>query len=236
MTLQHGHLHIINHSHFKKQRIYVYLSDLTREKKGCKLHPSNALFPSCFLHLPLRRACSAHKGRTCSSISGGKPQETIRELWGDDLDTIGFADSTAQHAVSIGENYDVLYQDVYGYVLSSYVLNRTPKDSLHPDTARVYEFPEKIIRGDFNADGKSDFLCWNAAAKKITVLYGTDTINKFDTALVLQGDASLYEFGGCSFAVAKFNSTQYDGFVIADGYSDSLGQRGRLLYYQGEPG
>ena len=27
--------------------------------------------------------------------------------------------------------------------------------------------------------------------KKITVLYGTDTINKFDTALVLQGDASI---------------------------------------------
>ena len=101
------------------------------------------------------------------------------------LDSIGYADSSAQHAVAISDNYDQQY-GASGPVISSYVLNRTPKDSLHPDTARVYEFPgQKIIRGDFNADGKSDFLCWNAAAKKITVLYGTDTINKFDTALIL---------------------------------------------------
>lgn len=136
------------------------------------------------------------------------------------LDTLGAVSPDAQHALSIGSDGG-----------SSYILNRFPLD-----TARQYKFPgEKVIRANFNRDSFPDYLVWSSGSHRITVLYGTPVYNVFDTAFVIQGDRNRGEFSACSIVVDDFDSSGYDGIVVAEpSYEDSSHNSvGRLLYYKG---
>src|SRR5579883_1083290 len=144
------------------------------------------------------------------------------------LDTIGFVNDTVPHALSIGADGG-----------ASYVLNRKPIDTSRPDTARIYKFPgTNVIRCDLNGDGKPDFVVYNNSAQAVTVLLGSDMLNKFDTAMVLnEGRFHLLNEEG-KIIVGDLDSSGYDGILILDEYVDSIhgtSDSARALWYKGGP-
>jgi len=150
-------------------------------------------------------------------------KHTIENYGYDGLSYLGKMNTdsgTVENAVAIGETGG-----------SSWILNRKKID-----TGTMYFAPgEHVYPGNFSGSGRGDYLIWSSTQRKITVLFSTDTPFVYDTALVLQGDINKDEFSSySSICVGNFDSSQYDSFVINDAvYSDSVGTRGRVLYYHG---
>ncbi len=137
------------------------------------------------------------------------------------LDTVGRVNDSIPDALIIGEDGG-----------SRYVWNRTKLDT----TPQAYFPGTKIVTGDINGDGIKDYVVLDESAEKITVLFGKDTIGKFDTAMVLHGDHYHLEFTNTSIVVGKFDSTDYDGIIISDANYTIQGGTitlGRILYYHG---
>lgn len=156
----------------------------------------------------------------------------------DGLDTIGRINDTIPDALAIGADADsgTIYQ-------MSYILNRTPLDSLHPDTMRQYSFPgNKVIRGNINGDPYPDFVVYDQnphgfdGHRIITILFGTSKIDSFTTALVINGTATD-PLDYASIAVADVDLDGYDDIIIGDqtGNHDSTGahEAGQIFYYKG---
>src|SRR5579883_1142225 len=140
------------------------------------------------------------------------------------LDTIGFVNDTVPHALSIGADGG-----------ASYVLNRKPIDTSRPDTARIYKFPgTNVIRCDLNGDGKPDFVINNnsQSSNAVTVLLGTDTINKFDTVLYL--NAKALHLTGIGAIAADFDSSGYESvLVFASNQISATVDSSHWWYYKG---
>ncbi|HET7152990.1 MAG TPA: T9SS type A sorting domain-containing protein, partial [Candidatus Kapabacteria bacterium] len=139
------------------------------------------------------------------------------------LDTIGRLNDTILHAVAIGESNT-----------ERLALNR---DKILRDTTPQAYFPgTKVVTGDINGDGIKDYVVANESTQTITVFFGTDTIGKFDTAMVLHGNHYRQELASVSICVGKFDSGSFDGIIISDrGYSTdgAITEIGRILYYHG---
>ncbi len=138
------------------------------------------------------------------------------------LDTVGYLNDSIPDAVTIGADGSLRY-----------VWNRTKLD-----TTPHYEFPGSVVvSGDINGDGKKDFVVWNSSTQTITVLFGTDIINEFDTELVLHGKFTQQEFVDVGITIANVDSTHYDGIIITDGGyttdTNAINRVGRILYYKG---
>jgi len=135
------------------------------------------------------------------------------------LDTLGKLNDTIPHAISIGaaDGIRMAYN----------------RDHVKADTAPHGFFPggSAIVPGDINGDGIKDYVVLNEDLETVTVLFGTDTIGKFDTAMVLHGEPTDLQFTNTSIVVAPFDSTRYDGIVISD--INGANETGRLLYYRG---
>src|SRR5579883_1676208 len=140
------------------------------------------------------------------------------------LDTLGQVADTVRHALSIGADGG-----------ASYILNRTPLTPSKPDTARIYKFPgENVIRCDLNGDGKPDFVINNnsQSSNAVTVLLGTDTINKFDTVLYL--NAKALHLTGIGAIAADFDSSGYESvLVFASNQISATVDSSHWWYYKG---
>src|SRR5579883_525986 len=135
------------------------------------------------------------------------------------LDTLGRLNDTIPHAISIGARDGIRL---------SY--NR---DNVKADTAPHGYFPggSAIVPGDINGDGIKDYVVLNEDLETVTVFFGTDTIGKFDTAMVLHSYRPDLGFTNAEIIVAKFDSSKYDGIVISD--VNGANETGRILYYRG---
>lgn len=147
------------------------------------------------------------------------------------MDTVGYLDSSIQHAFTISENFSPEF-GASGVVHSALIRNR-----FRGDTARIYEFPgQKIIKANFDGNQYPDFVCWDAKQGKVTVLYGTAAPAVFDTALVLRGGVNNHFMNlENRIIVADIDSSGTDDLLIDDeftipphGYVAS-----RWLWYKG---
>ena len=144
--------------------------------------------------------------------------------WGSDfMAVLPAIPGIAQHPMAISEN---------GGADAAYILNRFPFD-----TARIYTFPGgKVVPGHISGSPYTDFVCWDPPDERITVLFGTAVDSVFDTALVLQGQGDLNEFGQyVTILVDNFDSSDVQGIIIGDPlYQNPTGDPiGRILFYRG---
>jgi hypothetical protein len=136
------------------------------------------------------------------------------------LDTVGYLNDTIRHAFALGE-------DGAEYL----VFNRFPGD-----TTRQYRFPgQRVMRASMNGDKWPDFVCWDKSTQTITVLFGTDSLARFDTALVLRGTRDYYAFLEGKILVVDCDLDGYDDLIVSDAqWRDSADNYiGRIQYFRG---
>jgi len=138
------------------------------------------------------------------------------------LSYLGKLSDAVPHAVAIGE-----------FEKARLIFNQGIRD-----TTPQYYFPgNKVWRCSMNGDSFPDFVCWNGAQHKITVLFGTHDPVKFDTALVLNGGGpeDYFHYLDGKILVGDFDSSGYDGLLVVDMFQSSIHGdcAARTLWYKG---
>jgi hypothetical protein len=147
------------------------------------------------------------------------------------LNYLGRLNDTVRNAVAIGEVTGSWSSEPRRNI-SALCFNNGVQD-----TARHFEFPgEKVIRANINGDAYPDYVVWSETSRRLTVLFGTPSIDSFVTGRIIQ-ERGRFDFDLTGMAVADCNNDGYDDLITSDiFYQDSLGREvGRNLFYRGGP-